>query len=70
MTDDIILWIQNTFVPTKETISLGKALAIWKELCSFLRRSKIYSKEDDDETKNIKIRDYKIEMNNFKRLVK
>ena len=70
MTDDIILWIQNTFVPTKETIALGKVLAIWKELCSFLRRSTIYSKDDDDETKIIKIRDYEIAMNKFKRLVK
>jgi hypothetical protein len=70
MIDDIILWIQNTFVPTKETIALGKALAIWKELCSFLRRSTIYSKDDDDGTKIIKIRYYEIAMKKIKRLVK
>ena len=42
MTNDIILWIENDFVPTKEKIALGKPLAIWKELCLFLTRNTIF----------------------------
>ena len=52
MTDEIVTWMENTFIPSKETIALSKAFGVWKKLSSFLSRITIYSKDNDDETKN------------------
>lgn len=70
MTDEITHWIENTFVQDKEPKALVGALRVWKEIASFLRRTKIYDNNKTSEEIQKSIEEYKESMQKFKKNVK
>ena len=68
--DDITEWISENLVITNHIKYVIESLRLWKKMSTFLRRCKIYDKDDDDTKKYIKKIKYEKEMKDYKIWVK